>query len=414
MRFHWIASLGLALAACTAQAGSSQPFELKGSIEYATTSDQYLLVYSSNEVSSGPNIYGRPLKSDGSPLAKDFRLSTQTGEMSKPDLAYGSKRDRYLVVWGRKLYEEKRSEIIGMSVGPNGAILGEAFRMSFSNVYDERAAVAYCPGSDRFLVTWERLTQYDFEGGDADVVGQLIEGDGLTPVGSNFVIASSDRNQFKPDVTCDVVNNRFLVVWEDQRQLATQDDIYAQLISPDGALLGTSVLVSGTTNIERRPVVAANTRDGTYFVAWESQDAAGLHMVGQKLDASGKPLAGPVPIGGDLGGTRNRAAVSYLKPQDVFLVVFDNSGFNDVSDGIYGQFIEANGTLRQTGFPLTTATKGQYRPDITAARNSFFVVWTDYRDTGSTSTKRNVYEYYGRVIGNDMALSARWRNPESQ
>lgn len=301
-----------------------------------------------------------------------------------------------------------------MSVGPNGVILCEAFRMSFATVLEERPAVAYCPGRDRFLVTWEKVTQYDFEGGDADVIGQLIDGDGLTLVGSNFVIASGERNQFKPDVTCDVVNNRFLAVWEDQRLLATQDDVYAQLISPDGALIGVNVLVSGTPNIERRPVVAANTRDGTYFVAWESQDAAGMRMFGQKLDSTGHPLAAPVPVGADLGGTRNRAAVSYLKLQNVFLVVFDNSGFNDQSDGIYGQFIESNGALRQSAFPLTTATKGQYRPDITAATNSFFVVWTDYRDTGSTATKHNVYEYYGRIIGNDMALSARWRNSESQ
>lgn len=87
LKIRWLALLCLALAAFTARAGSSQPFELKASIEYATTANQYLMVYSSNELSSGPNVYGRPLKLDGSPLAKDFRLSTQTGEMSKPDLA---------------------------------------------------------------------------------------------------------------------------------------------------------------------------------------------------------------------------------------------------------------------------------------------------------------------------------------
>lgn len=414
MKFQWVVSLCLALTAFTAQAGSSQPFELKASIEYSPSADQYLMVYSSNELSSGPNVYGRPLKADGSPLAKDFRISTQTGEMSKPDLAYSIKRDRFLVVWGRKLADENRSEIIGISVGPNGAILGEAFRMSFSTLYDERPAVAYCPTRDRFLVTWEKVAEYDFEGGDGDVIGQFVDGDATTLVGSNFVIASGERNQFKPDVACDVVNDRFLVVWEDQRQLATQDDIYAQLIGSNGAFIGSPVVVSSTTNIERRPVVAANTRDGSYFVAWESQDLTSLGMFGQKLDTNGRPVGRPVPIGADLGGFRNRAAVAYLKLQNVYLVVFDNSPFNDLSDGIYGQFIEGNGTLRQGTFPVTTANKGQFRPDITGAKNAFFAVWTDYRDTASTSSTRNVYEYYGRIISNDMMLSSRWRNPESQ
>lgn len=409
-----MASLCLALVAFTAEAGSSRPFELKGSIEYASTANQHLLVYSSNEVSSGPNIYGRALGSEGAPLGRDFRLSTQTGEMSKPDLAYGSKRERFLAVWGRKLYDEDRAEIIGRPVGPSGAILGGEFRISFSTLYETRPSIAYCPGRDRFLVTWTKGGDYDFEGGNSDVYGQLVDGDGSTLIGSNFVIASGDRNQFKSDVSCDVVNDRFLAVWEDQSQLATLDDIQGQLISTDGALMGASLLISGTANIERRPVVAANTQDGTYLVVWEYQEATGIRLLSQKLDSNGHPLSAPVPIGATLGGTRNRAAVAYLKPQNEFLVVFFNSGFNGLSDGIYGQFVEANGNLRQSAFALTTADEAQYRPDVTAGKNTFFAVWTDYRDTVAVGSKHNVYEYYGRIIGNDMVLSARWRNPESQ
>ena len=74
MKLH-IASLCLALTATFAQAGSSRPFELDGNLAYASKGDQYLMAYSSNEIDSGPNIYGRMLKSDGTPLGKDFRLS---------------------------------------------------------------------------------------------------------------------------------------------------------------------------------------------------------------------------------------------------------------------------------------------------------------------------------------------------
>jgi hypothetical protein len=63
--------------------------------------------------------------------------------------------------------------------------------------------------------------------------------------------------------------------------------------------------------------------------------------------------------------------------------------------------------------PVTTARLGQYRPDVAAAKNTFLVVWTDFRDTDDDG-KRNVYEYYGRVIGNDMPLSSRWKNPNSR
>ena len=412
----WVASLCLALSASIAHAGSSQPFELEASLAFARAApDQYLLAYSSNEIDSGPNIYGRVLGADGTPLGKDFRMSTLDGEMSKPVLAYNPATQQFLVVWSRKLYNEHRAEIIGLSVGLNGKIVGAEFRMSFSEIYDTRPAIAYCPGRDRYLVTWTRGTVYNFDRGISDVYGQFIAGDGATLQGGNFAIAAAPRNQFKSDVACDIVDDRFLVVWEDQRHPASQDDIYGQLISSDGSMLGENFLVARTGHIERRPVVAANTRDGTYLVAWESEDAGGdTRLFSQTIDSNGNMLRQPTPVGAELGGSRNRPAVAYLEQQNVYFLVWDNSAFGASSDGIYGQFLEADGKLREDAFPVTTARLGQYRPHVAAARNSFLAVWTDYRDTANVGQKRAVYEYYGRVIGNDMALSARWRNSESK
>jgi large repetitive protein len=415
MKPHWIASLCLALLASIAQAQSSPPYELKASLGFARAApDQYLLVYSSNEVGSGAVIYGRVLSPDGSPLGKDFRLSTQVGLMTKPVLAYNPLTEQFLVVWGRKQFGEDRAEIIGRNVALDGRIVGEEFRISYSDLYDQRPAIAYCPGRDRFLVTWTGGPEYDFEKGESDVYGQFIGGDGTRLQGSNFTIASGAKNQFKSDVSCDVVNDRFLVVWEDQRQLATQDDVYGQLISSDGAMLGGNFLVAGTGNIERRPVVAANTKNGTYLVAWESIVEGNVRVFSQIIDSNGRLLREPTPIGSELGGQRNRPAVAYLREQDVFFVAVDNTAYDALDDGIYGQFVKSNGQLRDTIIPVTTAKMSQYRPAVEAARNTFLVVWTDYRDAAGADRKRNVYEYYGRVIGNDMALSSRWRNPDSK
>jgi hypothetical protein len=415
MKPLWIASLALALWASMAQVGASEPFEVEGSLAFAGANpDQYLLAYSSNEVDSGPNIYGRVLASDGSPMGKDFRMSTQTGEMSKPVLAYGALAKRFLVAWGRKAIGHGGTELIGLTVGLDGKILGEEFQLSLPELFNERPAIAYCPARDRFLVTWERGHHYDFENGDFDVYGQLVAGDGMQLLGSNFVIASAAKNQFKSDVTCDAANDRFLVVWEDQRNLETKDDIYGQLVSSDGAMVGGNFLISGAEAIERRPVVAANTRDGTYEVVWESDGTGGSVLVSQKLDPSGRLLGEPVSFGSDIGGILDRPAIAFLPRQNVFLVAFHQYVPAGASNGIYGQFVDGNGGLREGDFPLTTAIKSQFRPNVAASRNTFLVVWTDYRDIANKGSKRDIYEYYGRVIGNDMALSARWRNPESK
>jgi hypothetical protein len=411
MKLHWTATLGLALVASIAQAASDLPGELKGSIAYATATNQYLLVYTSNEADSGPNIYGRVLKTESaSPSGNDFRLSTQNGWMIKPVLAYNPHTQQFLVVWGRKLFNENRSEIVGLNVGPNGKIIGQEFRISFSDILDERPSIAYCPGRDRFLVIWERMVEYDFDNGDSDIYGQFVGGDGTTLQGSNFVIASAPKNQFKPEITCDETDDRFLALWEDQRNLATKDDVYGQLISSDGTMLGGNLLVYAGPGIERRPAAAAN-KDGTYLVVWESTLGDVPILLSRTIDSNGQLLGDPVRVGPEIGGSPERASVAYLKQQDVFLAVWKTSGFNGLGDGIYGQFFGSNGALRQTAFPLTTAIKAQYRPDVAAAKNTFLAVWTDYRDTVDPN---RVYEYYGRVIGNDMELSSRWKNPESK
>lgn len=417
MILRLLCSAFLALAALGAQAADSPSFELKGSVAYAdtgTSSSQYLLVYSSNEADSGPNIYGRVLGPDGTPLGKDFRVSQQTGEMTKPIVAYNPRTQRFLVVWGRKLDDDNRAEVIGLNVGLDGRILGPEFRISFSDLFDTRPAMAYCRSRDRFLVTWTRGTQYDFDNGISDIYGQFVAGDGSRLQGGNFVIGAAAKNQFKSDVAYNSATDEFLVVWEDQRNQASQDDVYGQLISSAGMLIGSNFLAAGTNDIERRPVVASNSIDGTYLLVWESLVDGRSALFTRTLDASGRPLRDATPLGGGLGGTRNRAAVAYLARQRVFLVVFDNTGFDDVSDGIYGQFVEANGDLREGTIALTTANMKQYRPDVTAARNSFLAIWTDYRDTEVPDGERDVYEYYGRLIGNDMVLSSRWKNPQSR
>jgi hypothetical protein len=395
-----------------AQAGSSAPFELKGSVRFAKDADRYLLTYSSNETTTGPNIYGRVLKSDGTPLGKDFALSTQLGKMAKPVLAYNSKRNQFLVVWSRMLQD--RAEIVGVSVTPDGTVVGKEFAVSFTDRFDQRPAIAYCPGRDRFLVTWTRGLRYDRDDGVSDIYGQLVEGDGTSLQGSNFAIAAEAKNQFKSDVDCDVVNDQFMVVWEDQRNTATLDDIYGRLISSDGTMPAPSFLIAGTSNLEVRPVVASNDK-GKFLVVWEGNVDGKTGLLSRMLDSNGALLGEPTVIGAAVGGERNRAAIAFLKPQGLYFVVWDNSASETSADGIYGQFVESSGQLRDTApIAVTTAKLGQYRPDVAASKNAFLAAWTDYRDTENLDSKRHVYEYYGRLIGNDMALSSRWKNPESK
>jgi hypothetical protein len=96
----------------------------------------------------------------------------------------------------------------------------------------EKPAVAYNSVADEYLVVWQNdLT------GDDDVYGQLVSGEGLL-IGQNSAVAASAAPETVPDVAYNADADSYLVVW--------RDGIYTikgQIISATGELSGTQLLI---------------------------------------------------------------------------------------------------------------------------------------------------------------------------
>ena len=57
------------------------------------------------------------------------------------------------------------------------------------------------------------------------------------------MICDASESQYNPSVAYDSSNQRFLVVWQDQRNSATTGrDIYGQLVNANGTLNGTNFI----------------------------------------------------------------------------------------------------------------------------------------------------------------------------
>jgi hypothetical protein len=161
----------------------------------ATGQNGYLAVWRDNrdQAATGLDIYGQLLTASGAPTASLIAINTATDTQSNPAVAYNTQQNNYLVVW-----DDNRAgnnlDIYGQVISSNGSLVGSGFGLSVSNA-QEFPDVAYNPDQNRYLVVWED----NQSSGSDDIYGQVISADGSL-VGNNFAIASATSFQYDPVV----------------------------------------------------------------------------------------------------------------------------------------------------------------------------------------------------------------------
>ncbi len=103
--------------------------------------------------------------------------------------------------------------------------LGGDILLSVHPYDDFNPAVAYNAPAGEFLVVWRN---------GSDVVGQRYLADGQ-PLGELFYLGDTGSTQAYPSVAYSLIGDRYLVVWEDNRN--GYYDIYGQLVDAGGITL---------------------------------------------------------------------------------------------------------------------------------------------------------------------------------
>lgn len=112
-----------------------------------------------------------------------------------------------------------------------------------------------------------------------------------------------------------------------------------------------ALTVNVTTAEDQFEPVMAQTTDGSFFVAWtsEDQDGDGLGIFGRKLDPDGIPMGTEVALNTTTTGNQRNPAIATLS-DGRFIVVWQSA--NDAE--IHGRFVNANGTANGNDIVLST------------------------------------------------------------
>ena len=142
------------------------------------------------------------------------------------------------------------------------------------------------PNTNRLLVAWEEQSA-----ASKSIMAQLLDLSNFVNYGSQITVSSGAGDRTSPVASFDNVNQRYLVAWEDARNLSanlTGIDIYGQFIDPQGNLSGGNSIISVAQGNQLAPaVVFGGPMFRQFLVVWKDGRSGGnADVFGQLMEFS--------------------------------------------------------------------------------------------------------------------------------
>jgi len=302
-------------------------------------------------------------------------------ERSKPDLAYDSINNRYLMVYERCMIDSY-PEIWGRFINAGGE-QGPEFAIS-EEEYCSDPKVVYNPENYTFLVTWQNNNDYLIYARILDNEGEPYEDS------ENFAVwPETENGQNGPAVAVNTTNGDYLIAWHEQvGENYTECDIFGRLLDKDGNPVepdgGRLDLVS-MEEYQGEPVLAYSSAGDQYLLAFRNtSDFMNSDVMGLMFDSGGESVSETllqIAVG---DSDQYAPALAADDANGRFLVVwqecYGEEPYNGINN-IYGCFIDIDGTMGEK-FPVYESEEHQYAPIVAynSKYNTYMVVWQDAND----------------------------------
>ncbi len=360
-------------------------------IAYNSVDGEYLAVWQDKRAGN-LDIWGQRLNLDGALLGSSFAICTNAGDQLFPTVAYNLDTNQYLVVW-----EDRRADadIYGQRVNANGSLDGAEIPIAGAGTTARsRPRVAFNPISGEYLVVYA----YEVSASDHDIRGRRVPAVGNPSTAEITGIATGATDQNYPDVACRSMEpggGGYLVVWRETD--GAQRDIKGRRLNQEGGSIG-GLDICTEASSQWSPAVAYSPDDDRYLVVWpDDRDSAtqGRNVYGRQVSGSGT-LYDEIAIS-TASSDQAAVAVTYGSGPANFIVVWQDTRNASTTPDLYGQRVSGSGALVDTQVGsndlLYTGPGGQESPAVAwaGAEIQGLLVWED--DRNGTS-----YDIYGRRL----------------
>ncbi|MBM4136571.1 MAG: hypothetical protein FJ241_07040, partial [Nitrospira sp.] len=165
----------------------------------------------------------------------------------------------------------------------------------------------------------------------------------------SLYISNSSQPTYYPSITLDPITKKFLVAWEDLRD-GSNTKIYGQLVYTGSGLY-----------------------NNNFIISYQDTDGNGQQDANVANSKQTKPF------------------ISYDSVNQRYFVIWQDGRNGSISLenlDVYGQYVDAEGSLRGSNYSISIAQANQYNPVIAynSQINQFLAIWKDARNYQTTAS----------------------------
>jgi len=294
--------------------------------------------------------------------------------------------DEYLVVWVTK-QDEFSWDIWGRRLRGDGSLIPNGWfnidKIAGYHLVDP--AVVYNPHTDQYLVVYT----YELSHDDHDIWGKLVDWNG--GLSSRILIDTRSLVQRLPAIDYNNQNHHYLVAYSDW-QVSGSVDVYLQSLDEEGSKIGNATIASGSGEYRGTPDVAYDVVNNRYLIVYENEGSFLPKILGRSVSANLSSLSpefhynddGTIGFDPEISCSSNECLVVWAYSDDSY-VKARRVSFDATPLGPNGGF-EIAGLIQDVY---------QNHPSVSIFSPWGYLITWDYYLT-TTADKRDVY---GRVVG---------------
>src|SRR5258708_4222624 len=355
----------------------------------------YLVWHDNASDRDGLGIRAAALDSSLSLVQAPFRVNQVTkGDQERPRVALLNNGGA-VFVWqgGRHGFQHIYARFTSSS---NTWVTGDVQVNTFARAVHANPVVATLTNGN-VVVLWDSFDQVSITS-MKDVYGQVFSPTGQR-IGGEFLLNQFPPFNQRPPSVAALANGGFVAVWVSDQQrsgdLSFPDSaaptystnlptprvaVYGRLFDGSGSPVGDEFILNTASDPCANPTVAA-APDGGFLVAWSQRDT---HVFNNGWDIVARPFSS-IALGGATRFVNSHIVGDQFAPHasingSDYLLVWTSLGQDGSWEGVYGQFLQTDGTPSGSEFRVNTTTiSKQQHPGLASdGSGRFLAVWSGF------------------------------------
>ncbi|MFO1487036.1 MAG: hypothetical protein U1F65_01025 [Verrucomicrobiota bacterium] len=350
----------------------------------------YVVWQDQNMFGNRSTVMGRPLNSGLNATLPAFRVnSSAVGDHEKPAVVL-LKDGGAAFVWQGGQFSFQHIYARFLSASNTWLGLDQLVNSSTKNYQADPALTVLANGNVVVVYSTHNPTTLQ------DVFGQVFSPAGAK-IGTEFQISQFTARNQRSAAIAPLTNGGFVVAWVSEQQRVVEGesavaiptnqiarpsvDVFARLFNADGTPANNEFVVNDGFDVCAQPAVAAGD-DGSVVISWSSLDTE-IRKNGWDIKARSFTFAGGIPQAGAQARINTVLYGDQFSPQisvagNSYLAVWTSIGQDGSREGVYGRYLNADGSVDGAEFRVNTTTAGVQQQPAVAADSSgrFLTVWT--------------------------------------